>query len=119
MIWRTHLCEVFADVLGSITQIVTERTGISGLTSTLTKELARNVRGVYSKQVVSVGTTVWYGMAGERSGRVQHATKQICHNMTLTLNMRATYSEGFEDRRSGELQRKTEECLPASRRWQR
>jgi hypothetical protein len=46
MIWRTYLCKVFADVLGSIAQVMTEGTGIAGLTSTLTKELARDVRGV-------------------------------------------------------------------------
>lgn len=46
MIWRTHLCKVFADVLGSIAQVMTEGTGIAGLTSALTKELAGNVRGV-------------------------------------------------------------------------
>lgn len=37
------LCKVFADVLSSVAQIMTERTGITSLTSTLTKELARNV----------------------------------------------------------------------------
>jgi hypothetical protein len=50
MIWRTrtrtHLCKVFADVFGSIAQVMTEGTGIASLASTLTKELARNMRGV-------------------------------------------------------------------------
>jgi len=61
MIWRTHLCKVFADVLSSVAQIMTERTGITSLTSTLTKELARNVGRIYDS-VVSVGTT--FGIQG-------------------------------------------------------
>lgn len=61
MIWRTHLCKVFADVLSSVAQIMTERTGITSLTGTLTEELARNVGRIYDS-VVSVGTT--FGIQG-------------------------------------------------------
>jgi hypothetical protein len=50
---------------------MTERTGITSLTSTLTKELARDVGRIYNL-VVLVGTT--FGIQGLAGGRVQHAT---------------------------------------------
>lgn len=39
----TNLCEILADVFGGGAYVVTERTGIAGLTGALAKELARNV----------------------------------------------------------------------------
>lgn len=71
MIWRTHLCKVFADVLSSVAQIMTERTGITSLTGTLTEELARNVGRIYDSVRVS-RDDIWYSRFG--GGRVQHGT---------------------------------------------
>lgn len=80
MIWRTHLCKVFADVLGSGAQIVAEGTGIASLTGALTEELARYVGRVYHEACVSRGDIG----RNDRGGSC------------------ATYSEGFGAHRSGE-----------------
>jgi hypothetical protein len=102
MIWRTHLCKVFADVLSSIAQVMTERTGIASLASTLTKELARNVSGIYSEaSCVSKGQDEdgrfgRHDMAGEDD-------RVVCNNMQPSITSHhITYSEGFGVHRSGE-----------------
>lgn len=96
MIWRTHLCKVFADVLSSVAQIMTERTGITSLTSTLTKELARNVGRIYNS-VVSVGTTFGIqGLAGVVCNMQQPRSK------AKQQWMNRTYSGDFGVHRSGE-----------------
>lgn len=85
MIWRTHLCKVFADVLGGGTKVMAKRTGIAGLAGALAKELARNVGGVCHDELGQFG---WdKGIATESDG----SSRGSC----------ATYSEGFGAHRSG------------------